>query len=37
MTQGGTNCIELDVMKKEPPGANLGDNHIHEVAEPKGG
>jgi len=32
-----TNSVDLDVMKKEPPGANLGDGHIHEVAEPQGG
>jgi len=32
-----TNSTVLDVMKKEPPTANLGDGHIHEVAEPQGG
>ena len=30
-------CGGFDVMKKEPPGANLGDGHIHEVAKLQGG
>jgi hypothetical protein len=37
MVQDDMKGNRLDVMKKEPPGANLGDGQIHEVAKPQGG